>query len=217
VDDLLKAYEPEVHRRVEELSSGFLSQQTLGVFGRSKALQAFRSWDPSREGAASLKGWVERHVRRIGEDMQRYQFEVQLKSKRASRVGLLTDVQSSLRQELGREPTIEELHVDTGMDPREIARTLAELHGSSSGLTTEPDPFHTGRMTPQQVQTMRLVRLDLRPRERLIWDLKLGINGQPKTDSQRTIARKAGVSDATVSRTLARIERMVADYSGGTL
>ena len=212
LEALLKAYEPEMKWRVRELSTGFVPPTAMMRFAKSKALRAFDTWDPSKEGGAALKTWVSTHVQQIGSDMNRYQFETQLRGKRPELVRRISDAQDTLTQELGRPPTLEELHVDTGEDPNEIARLLGELQGVRSGSTLEPDPFHTQRLAPDQVHALRLVRMDLTPTERLVWDLTHGMNGQPKLRTQTEIARRVGVSDATVTRALRKIEKMVAEY-----
>jgi DNA-directed RNA polymerase specialized sigma subunit len=158
-----------------------------------------------------LATWVSHKVRNIGEDIDRYKSETQIRGKRNRLVGKIIDATDSLSEEYGREPTVEELAAEIGAPEREITKTLAEWKADIDPISTEPNPFHGDVLTSHQQQMIRLVRHDLRQNERLIWDMYWGMNGQAKLTKQSQIARKAGVSDGTVTRTLQKITKKLQD------
>lgn len=205
LDTLLKAYEPEMNMRIARFSAAKVPRSAMKDFARKKAIRAFDTFDPNR--GAKLSTWVTHNIRNIAEDINKYKSTIKIRGKRDRLIGDLKDTRAMFMDVHDREPTLEELATEMGEPTRIVAKAMAELNPGYSPITMESDPFHTGTMTPELQQAMRIVRIGLNDQERLIWDYKLGINGQRRVPKQSEIAKLVGVSDGTVTRTIQRITR----------
>jgi hypothetical protein len=119
-----------------------------------------------------------------------------------------------LEDELGREPTDQELATRTGISTKRIARvrqfTPAMSEGYFAGL-------EGGGMTPeargigdQSTSWVQVVYDDLGPLDQKIMEWTLGLNGRGKLSNQE-IARKLNRSPGAISQRKALIQKMLDD------
>ncbi len=193
-----------------------------GVLG---LVEAARRFDPDRDVKfLSYATWWIR--KRMLEYINRESSAVRLTRHAREKRRLLLDLEESLRRDLGREPTLEEIAQEAGLDP-DVVRRQKDVSPTVFSLDhlERPDAYETLRLavdprehpSPEEIVAERLACRRLRRelarlprRERTILEHRFGMNGrEPMTFS--SLGRLLGMSRERVRQiekeALARLRR----------
>ena len=196
-----------------------------GVLG---LVEAARRFDPDRDVKfLSYATWWIR--KRMLEYINRESSAVRLTRHAREKRRVLLDLEDSLRRDLGRDPTIEEVAQEAGLDP-DVVRRQKDLSPMVFSLdhVERPDAYETLRLavdprdhpSPEEIVAERLACRRLRrelarlpQRERTILEHRFGMNGrEPMTFS--SLGRLLGMSRERVRQiekeALARLRRRLA-------
>ena len=192
------------------------------------AAKAIQTFDPNRGASLATHIWNQlQPLRRIAPNIN----DPLPKPERLRReAAVLNSARVQLMDKLGREPTIDELADQTNYDSRKISRLMrrekaiiAESSLMPPGEGDEEDEDFlpgTQREDPINIYA-QFVYHDLPPRDKLIFQYRTGWGGSPVL-SNREIARRLNVSEATVSKRAAALENKLNEFvadmqSGGGL
>lgn len=187
---------------------------------RLLAARAIKTYDPSSK--TKLSSWVVTQLQplnRYGRSLAAPVHVPELASRQAAE---LEAVRQKLSEELGAEPTDEQLADTTGLSVTRIRKIKnmmpAYVHESVAAQTTE-----TGEAIPQAVTNVdkdpalntaaEAVYMSLNDRDKMIFDLKVGKNGREALDN-KAIAKRLGVSEGLVSQRSLEISKMIQDTYG---
>ncbi len=196
-----------------------------GVLG---LVEAARRFDPDRDVKfLSYATWWIR--KRMLEYINRESSAVRLTRHAREKRRVLLDLEESLRRDLGRDPTLEEVAREAGLDP-DVVRRQKDLSPTVFSLDNleRPDAYETLRLaadprdhpSPEEIVAERLACRRLRRelarlprRERTILEHRFGMNGrEPMTFS--SLGRLLGMSRERVRQiekeALARLRRRLA-------
>ncbi len=196
-----------------------------GVLG---LVEAARRFDPGRDVKfLSYATWWIR--KRMLEYINRESSAVRLTRHAREKRRALLDLEESLRRDLGREPTLDEVAREAGLDPEVVRRrkeasatvfSLDQLERPGAGETFRLAVDPREHPTPEQIVAERLACRRLRrelarlpERERTILEHRFGMNGrEPMTFS--SLGRLLGMSRERVRQiekeALARLRRRLA-------
>lgn len=147
------------------------------IYAAQNFLNALRTFKPG--AGASLQthvyGAVHHKAKRLNYD---YQNLAHMPEPRAAKVGLYQTEHSNLREELGREPSHQELATRLGWPVNDVMHLQKEVHkdlAMAEGL--EEEAVSEGSVDEE---TLHYLRGDLMPEEQVVYDYIFGKNGRPR-------------------------------------
>lgn len=186
---------------------------------RSKAkvltIKAIRSYDPASE--AQLHSWVVTQL----QPLARYGQQLRVVHAPEAMIRQAAEINrhsNELAGELGRTPSDIELADKIGIPPARIQKIRAAVRPSMSegSISQDLGDEQEGTNLPGVSTTNRLPVVEeavydsLGPRDRAIYDFKVGRNGKPQLSNQE-IARRLGVTPALISQLSQQIAIKIRD------
>lgn len=173
------------------------------------ALDAFRTYDPTK--GTKLSTWVSNRLRSAQRWITSNQNVGRIQEKRLYKIGLFNNAVSSLDNELGREPTTQELSDHLGWSEPEIGRMQMELR-KATPMGHGADGFDpTVVMPDRDTEILNLIRFELDPEEMLAYEYLVGYGGKPVLRPGE-IATKLGWSPSKVSHVKNRIAAKIEKF-----
>lgn len=218
---LLKTIQPVIDTAVMSYA-GQNASPTIHSRARLMALKALDTYDPN-------KGNVRTHLLSQLQSLRRLSAQSQNIISIPEQVGLdyskLNDSETELRDQLGRDPTDDELADHTGLSKKRIQKIRAFNQPVSEGMTTREvtdEESYGGDVASTIPNSHRaadawfnFVYDDLSPIDKLIADMTLGRNGRRRASTQE-IARRLNITPGAVSQRAAKIQAMLdKQYSQG--
>lgn len=204
VTPLLKSFRPFIRNKANQWAGNVnLPPAAVHAEFQRAAIDAFKKYDPDK--GAALNTWVGLNLKKAHRWVMKYQNVARIQEGRQYGIGLYNTAKANLDMRLGRDPTNQELAEELGWDENKVRTLGNELRKDlpSSGFDTGFDPTS---ITPNQdLEKLKLVKYELTPRQRLVYEYTLG-DGKPMLKPGE-IAKKLGTSPSTVSR----IRKEIAD------
>jgi DNA-directed RNA polymerase specialized sigma subunit len=208
---LLGTLQPVIDTAVMSYA-GQNASPTIRSRARLMALKALDTYDPQ-------KGNVRTHLLSQLQSLRRLSAQTQNIISIPEQVGLdygrLTESETELTDQLGRDPTDDELADHTGLSKKRIQKIRVFNQPVSEGMTTREvtdEESYGGDVASTIPNSNRsadawfnFVYEDLGPVDKLIADMTLGRNGRRKTSTQE-IARRLNITPGAVSQRAAKIQ-----------
>jgi DNA-directed RNA polymerase specialized sigma subunit len=102
---LLDAYAPYIKANINKWS-GIVPQSVLEAHGKHHALTAFKSFDPEK---ANINTHLYNHISQLSRYIYTHQNTSQIPEHQLQQLGRLNQAKAYLNDQLGREPTLEDL------------------------------------------------------------------------------------------------------------
>ena len=219
---LLRTIQPVIDTAVMSYA-GQAASPNLKSRAKLMALKALDTYDPNR-------GNVRTHLLSQLQSLRRLSAQNQNIIAIPEQVGLdyarLNESENELRDQLGRDPTDDEIADATGLSTRRIQKIRAFNQPVAEGMTTREvadEESYGGDVASVIPNSNRAVDAwfnfiyeDLSPVDKLIADMTLGRNGRRKTSTQE-IARRLNITPGAVSQRAAKIQAMLdKQYTQGT-
>jgi hypothetical protein len=173
------------------------------------ALKALRTYDPDK--GAAVSSWVTTNLKKAQRWITANQNPTRVLESRVYSTGLFDTAKASLDDQLGREPTTQELSEYLRWSEPEVARMQAEKRRSLTTGAFEAGYDPTTIMPSRESEILNMIRPELTPEELLVYEYKTGYGGKPQLKSNE-IAKKLGVSPSTVTRITQAIGRKMEKY-----
>jgi DNA-directed RNA polymerase specialized sigma subunit len=214
-DEFLKAINPVIDEGLS-VYGGRNVNPMMRSRARMIALDAAKKYDPTK---ASLKTHLMAHL----QGLRRYSAQQAQTIKVPEAVALdqqhLTESETELRDQLGRDPSDMELSDHIGLSRRRIAHIRgyrpAIPEGRMAALSDEDEEGSGGGGFEPAVEgpdrsmlRAQFLYHDLDPHDQVILEYGMGLNGAPKLPATQ-IARRLRISPGAVSQRAARIQRML--------
>lgn len=211
---LLQTLQPVIDTAVMSYA-GQSASPTIRSRAKLMALKALDTYDPAR-------GNVRTHLLSQLQSLRRLSAQNQNIISIPEQVGLdytrLSESENELRDQLGRDPSDDELADATGLSTRRIQKIRAFNQPVSEGMTTREvmDEESYGGDVASTIPNsnraadawFKFVYDDLGPVDKLIADMTLGRNGRRKASTQ-DIARRLNITPGAVSQRAAKIQAML--------
>ena len=172
-----------------------------------QAVNAFRSYDPNK--GAALGTWVTTNIQKGKRWVSTYQNPARIGEHRIYKIGQFESAKSQLDERFGREPTQQEMAEYLSWSPREVGRMGSEIRKAHIESSYEGDPT---TITPSiEMERLRLVKHELSPEEKLVYEYTIGDGGKPELKPGQ-IAKKMKISPSKVTRIRTNIFNRVMDF-----
>jgi DNA-directed RNA polymerase specialized sigma subunit len=206
---MLRALQPVLDKGITAYAGRDRSALTQG-YARRIALQALQTYDPSR---ATLKTHVMNHLQGLRRATGKFQNIVKFPERAALDQNFVVHARRTLADELGREPSIEELADHTGLSPRRLQRLQKFRGAMATGMLDrfsngEGGGFNPAVVTDNSRNILDVVYGDLNPVNQKILEWSLGLHGEPVLPNH-DIARRLGLSPGAISQRRAQIQTQI--------
>lgn len=176
---------------------------------RRMTLEGLRSYDPAR---GRLQNHLYNHLQGLKRVARKQSQIVAVPERIALERYHLEDATRQMQDELGREPTDDELGDRTGLSPRRMATLRrynpAVAEGSLEDRETGGGFLGGVRKPGGESRWGEIVYHELDPYHKAVMEHTLGMNGRPALPNHE-IARKLNRSPGAISQAKLRIQRML--------
>lgn len=196
---LIKSLDPLLQSQINRYQHPSIPRSALEAEARKLALEAFKTYDPSK---AQLGTHVTNHQKHLQRYVLNYVNIGKIPENRALAVGKFQKIKQNLMEDLGREPNTIELADSLTWAPREVERMENELR-KDLAITTggEEEAFFENIMfsTNITLELLFFVYYESDPEEKLILEYTFGFGGKPKLEV-KDIALHIGKPEVYVRR-----------------
>lgn len=206
---LLRRMDPYIQKRVSLYRDVPIPRPAIEGHAKSLALHAFDTYDPKKK--TELSTHVVNHLQRVSRFVNQGKNIARIPEHRVLRVGTFNSVHDSLKAQLGRPPSTEELSDELGWSHREVQTMAQSLKRRALSESAMPEGAE-GRFKNRNEETLSFVRFGLTPKERSAFDNLFGYKGAPQLPVDR-IAKKTGMSTDAVYRLRRRALSDVRSFS----
>jgi hypothetical protein len=119
---LLKMYDNVFAQKIKAWKAPTVPAAAFKAELQTQAIKAFKNYDPNR--GAALNTHVESRLPKAKRYNNRYQNVMYIPEGMSSQIGKINKAKESLNEELGREPTINEIADHMGMPPKRLKNII---------------------------------------------------------------------------------------------
>ena len=217
LEPLLKLYEPVIAQKVRAWKPPMVPASVFKAELQSHAISAFESFDPSR--GVALNTHVETRLPKAMRYGNRNANLAYIPEGQSRHIGVLQAAQNTLREDLGRDPTHQEISdyvrglspKNKELTPKRVGTILTAVRrdipmGRSAG--EESFDYGSGENTArgfedQQIAVAQHILPDIfpnKPEMHTLFNHVFGTNGHEQITSTAALAKKLGKSQSQVSR-----------------
>lgn len=196
LEPLINAFAPTLNKVMQQHRAPDVSPSGMKAEGHKIMIKAFETYDPSRGAALAT------HV--TGRLIQLYRYNqlnqnlAKIPEQKTRQLGAILRAQSSLRSDLERDPTPEELAEHTGLSQKRINNVLSRVRKGIPNSSFESDVVHKSMERPFEV--MALMPYSLTPDQNQVFNHMYGLNGAPKIDKTNHLAKTLGKTPSQISK-----------------
>lgn len=205
---VLAAVRPVIDSAVKSYAGGSASP-LLTSRARRIVLDALPGYDATR---GPLRPYLDSHLRGLRRLAANQDEVIAVPERVRLDRHHIYEAENRLRDWLGRDPTDSELADETGLSPRRLAHVRkaagAVAEGTLEAAGDPDDPLTPAVVQPDDGVWHNFVYAGLQPRDQLVMQWSLGLNGGPVL-SGKQIAAKLGVTPAAVAQRKARIQKLL--------
>jgi DNA-directed RNA polymerase specialized sigma subunit len=197
LEPLVSRFEPIITSKMRQWKPPMAQEEAFRTELRKQVVKALHTYDPSR-GTAVSTHVVSRMPAAIRWGNQ-HANTAYIPEGKTRHIGPLLAAQDDLREELGRDPTHDELAHATGISLKHVQKTMGAMRKDVLSSSFESDP--TPQESPRHMEIIEHLPAALpTDHHREVFYHMYGLEGRAKIDSPGAIARKIGKNPSQVSR-----------------
>lgn len=205
---LLKQFEPTFNHAIKSWKAPNVNQAAFKANVTTHAIKAFENYDPDR--GASLTTHVTNRIQKAKRFNVQAQNMAYIPEDKAKWIGKIDAAKDQLYEELGREPTHQEVAPLVGISPKRVKEIQGLRRADIRSSTFQSDP--TGYSSSRDQEIISLLRPELKGDEQLVYDHIYAQNGKPRVTSTGELGRLLGKSPSQISRLKSRIAAAYKKY-----
>ena len=208
LDPLLDAYKPLIQRKAVEYGGGLpmVPKTALEAEIMKHVIGAFQTYNPDR--GASLLTHVYNRIPKAKRFVVQHQNLAYIPEGKAYEIGRIQRGAANLQEDLGREPTAEELSGHLGMPLKRLTSIQAAMVKDIPSSALESDPFP--KLGPRHDEVLSLLPSVLTDREKKVFDLVYHPTSPVRSTTE--LAKELSLNPSQVSRLKAGIIAKIDKY-----
>ncbi len=221
LEPLLKLYEPIIQQKMRLWKPKAVPESAFRAELQTHAIKAFQNFDPSR--GVALNTHVESRLPKALRYGNKGANMAYLPEGQVKHIGAINKAKDTLRDELGRDPTVEELGDHLGMPPKRIETIMKGMRRDvPMGRSTGEDYDYSGGsegnehgFEDQQIAVAQHILPDIFPGKSDMHELfhyTFGTGGYPKVSSTGVLAKKMGKTPQQISHMKSAMGRTLRKY-----
>jgi DNA-directed RNA polymerase specialized sigma subunit len=211
---LLSSLNPVITAQVNKHRAPRIYRPAIEAEARSLAVKALRTYDPSR--GTQIATHVTTNLRSLNRYVKKHQNFTRIVEAQANRIGDYQRAIDSLREDLSRDPTQQEIADYMKISLKKVERLAREMRpdifviptGGEDGF--ESNPFE--EVSPRHREIIEMLPYDLNLEEQSVFNFLFGKNGKRKTASTNEIAAELNWSASKVSQVKGKISEKYRTY-----
>jgi len=203
---VVKQYLPAI-RKNTSMYQGAVSKEILESEGKRLAIDAIKSYNP--KAGASLGTHITNHLQRLNRITQSRARAFRMPEDIQRQAREYAEAQRVLAEELGREPSIQEISEHLKLPVTRIEKLQKQMVQEAS----EGSQVYEGATNMPMDERLLYVYHDLTPRDQLIFEHLTGFGGKPIMKKSE-IAKKIKVSPAVVTQRSIHIHKQLKGVLG---
>jgi len=178
-NELLKSLTPLLTSQVNRFTASGLPESSIKTESRRLALEAFKTYDPSK---SALNTHIVNHQKHLQRFVLNYQNVGRIPENRGLAISKFENIKRNLMEELGREPSMAEMSKELGWSIKEVDRMDRELRRDLSTASQGEDDYFEDFIfnTDETAEIMQFIYYEASPEEKVILEYLQGLGGKPK-------------------------------------
>ena len=198
---------PIIQKEVSRWASGPVARPVLNLEAKKISLNAFRTYDPNK---SKLNTHLTNNLKGLSRLVYTHTNPARMPEHQVLKLNTFNSAKHNLEEELGREPTSQELGESLAWNPNEVDRYASQLRTGYS--TSQPIPPGFDRYDADKV-FIDFIYNDLVDQDKLVFEHTTGYGGKPIL-SAKQLAAKVGMSQGQISHSKRRIRKLVEGARG---
>lgn len=219
LEPLLNVFEPVVKAKVREWKAPRVNESAFRAELHGHMIKAFEEFDPSK---AALRTHVENRIKKALRYNAQHQNFAYIPEDPASHIGKINRAMDELKEDLGREPTHEEIaqqvnHNDSRarLTGKKVGEIITFQRKDQPGSQWTFDPV--SRTSDREQEVLGLIRAELpavfpNEDERAVFEHIYGLNGKAQITGTNELAKKLGKNPSQISRLKSSVGNRVKSY-----
>jgi DNA-directed RNA polymerase specialized sigma subunit len=196
LEPLLKSFKPVITQAVNTYRAPTVQKSAFEAAATKQAIEAFETYNPN--AGAALATWVIGRMKKLQRENNKLQNKAYIPEGKAGQIGKIQRAQSFLREDLEREPTVQEIAKQMGRPVKQIQGVLGAMKKDIVASQFENDP--TKIPTAREQEVLDLLPYSLTHEQKEVFDHLYGLNGKRRILETNEIAAALGKNPSQVSR-----------------
>lgn len=192
---LLASYAPTFRQKEQQWKPPAIPSSAFNAVLQGHFIKALETWDP---GKAALSTHFETLSKKALRFVGKHQNIGYIPEGQTQHIGKIQRARDVLKEDLGRDPTADEIGDHLGMPPKKVTTIMTAMKKDLPSSLWETDPVAQSSSREQQV--LGLLRYDLTSDEQTVFDHIYGLNGKQKIEETGHLARVLGKNQSQISR-----------------
>jgi DNA-directed RNA polymerase specialized sigma subunit len=221
---LLKLYDPVLNQKMRMWRAPTVPETAFKAELQTQLIKALKIYDP--KFGAAINTHVESRLGKAKRYNNRYQNLMYIPEGQSGKIGKLNTSREKLIEELGREPTVDELADHAGMPPKRVQTILSAQmktvpmgrsageesydYGAGEGATGHDFEEHQIAIAQNILPTL----FPNKPDMHTLFHYTFGTNEHPKISSTSVLAKKMGKSQSQISRMKTHMGMVLRSHMG---
>lgn len=199
--------QPIIHKEVSRWASGPVSRPVLTLEAKKLSLNAFNNFNPEK---ARLSTHLTNNLKGLSRIVYTHNNPARMPEHQVLKLSTFLGAKSSLEEELGREPTAQELAESLVWSTNEVARYEGQIRTGYS--TSKPQPPGFEKFDADR-SFLHFVYNDLVDQDKIVFEHTTGYGGKRVLSAQELI-KKTKMTQGQISHSKRRIRRLVEEARG---
>ena len=199
---LFKRVDPIIQKEVSRWATGPVARPVLNLEAKKISLNAFKNFNPEK---ARLSTHLTNNLKGLSRIIYTHNNPARLPEHQVLKLNTFLGSKNSLEEQLGREPTTQEIAEDLAWSPREVSRYEGQLRSGYS--TSQPQPPGFEKYDAEKV-FIDFVYNDLVDQDKAVFEYTTGYGGKPILSAQQ-LMKKTHMTQGQISHSKRRIRKMV--------
>ena len=204
---LFNRMEPVIQKEVSRWASGPVARPVLNLEAKKISLNAFKNFDPNK---ARLNTHLTNNLKGLSRIVYTHTNPARMPEHQVLKLSTFTSSKQALEEQLGREPTSQEISEELAWSPGEVERYQGQLRTGYS--TSQPLPPGFDRFDADKV-FLDFVYNDLVDQDKAVFEHTTGYGGK-RILSASELMKKTKMTQGQISHSKRRIRKMVEKARG---
>jgi DNA-directed RNA polymerase specialized sigma subunit len=211
LEELLASLRPIIKKQSHTWGRSGIPGSVIEGESKRVIMDALNDFDPNLYPNVALSTFIISRMKKVNRLVYKHQNVGRISEQRITQIGTYNNVKQYMKDDLGREPSNQELADELSWGVSEVERMERESRKDllQSGFEFEPSVITSDR----DKEVLDFLYFELTHEEQLVYDYLLGKHGKPQMKPV-DIARLTGMSPAKVSRIRNRIREKFMQHVG---
>ena len=199
--------QPIIHKEVSRWATGPVARPVLTLEAKKISLNAFKNFDPNK---ARLSTHLTNNLKGLSRIVYTHNNPARMPEHQILKLNTFLGAKNSLEEELGRDPTAQELAESLAWSNNEVSRYAGQLRSGYS--TSQPQPPGFEKFDADRA-FIDFVYNDLVDQDKIVFEHTTGYGGKRVLGAKELI-NKTNMTQGQISHSKRRIRKLIESARG---